>query len=117
MDFSFINWLQIFSSLSFLFYGLLSFFSDKMKDEFKRWHISQFRIIVGIAQLVGGIGLIIGFFIPVFMFLSSFGFSILMLLGFILRIMVKDGFLKSLPSLFYFLLNAYIFFNLLEMVI
>jgi uncharacterized membrane protein YphA (DoxX/SURF4 family) len=117
MDFSFINWLQIFSSLSFLFYGLLSFFSDKMKDEFKRWHISQFRIIVGIAQLVGGIGLIIGFFIPVFMFLSSFGLSILMLLGFILRIMVNDGFLKSLPSLFYFLLNAYIFFNLLEMVI
>jgi len=117
MDFSFINWLQIFSSLSFLFYGLLSFFSNKMKDEFKRWNISQFRIIVGIAQLVGGIGLIIGFFIPVFMFLSSFGLSILMLLGFILRIMVKDGFLKSLPSLFYFLLNAYIFFNLLEMVI
>jgi len=31
--------------------------------------------------------------------------------------MVKDGFLKSLPSLFYFLLNAYIFFNLLEMII
>ena len=117
MNISFINWLEIFSSLSFLFYGLLSFFSEKMKNEFKRWNISQFRIIVGIAQLLGGIGLIIGFFVPVFMFLSSFGLSILMLLGFILRIMVNDGFLKSLPSLFYFLLNAYIFLNILETLI
>ena len=117
MDISFINWLEIFSSLSFLFYGLLSFFSEKMKNEFKRWNISQFRIIVCIAQLLGGIGLIIGFFVPVFMFLSSFGLSILMLLGFILRIMVNDGFIKSLPSLFYFLLNAYIFLNILETLI
>ena len=117
MDFIFVNLLEIFSSISFLFYGLLSFFSEKMKNEFNRWHISQFRIIVGIAQLLGGIGLIIGFFVPVFMFLSSFGLSILMLLGFILRIMVNDGFIKSLPSLFYFLLNAYIFLNILETLI
>ena len=106
--------LQFFSAISFIFYGILSFSSNIMKSEFKRWGISQFRVIVGIAQLSGGIGLIIGFYLPVFILLSSFGLSILMLLGFILRIMVKDGVLKSLPSLFYFLLNTIIFFNFLK---
>ena len=117
MKFTYIEWIEIFSSLSFLFYGLLSFLSLEMKNEFKRWNISQFRVIVGIAQLTGGIGLIIGFFLPIFTLLSSFGLSILMLLGFILRIMVKDGVLKSLPSLFYFLINAFIFFNFMKTII
>jgi|TARA_B110000971_G_C19942302_1_gene469334 hypothetical protein len=117
MSSSYINWLELFSSFSFIFYGLMSFFSLEMKKEFKRWNISQFRVIVGIAQLIGGIGMIIGFYIPVFTLLASFGLSILMLLGFILRVMVKDGVLKSLPSLFYFLINSFIFFNFLKTII
>jgi|TARA_B110000444_G_scaffold259195_1_gene302180 uncharacterized membrane protein YphA (DoxX/SURF4 family) len=106
--------LEIFSAISFIFYGILSFTSNIMKSEFKRWGISQFRVIVGIAQLCGGIGLIIGFYIPVFTLLSSFGLTILMLLGFILRIMVKDGMLKSFPSFFYFLINVIILYNFLK---
>jgi uncharacterized membrane protein YphA (DoxX/SURF4 family) len=117
MSLSYINWIELFSAFSFILYGLLSFFSLEMKKEFIRWNISQFRIIVGIAQLIGGIGLIIGFYIPVFTLLSSFGLTILMLLGFILRIMVKDGLVKSLPSLFYIIINSIIFFNLLNTII
>lgn len=117
MSLSYINWIELFSSFSFILYGLLSFFSLEMKKEFERWGISQFRIVVGLAQLIGGIGLIIGFYLPVLTLLSSFGLSILMLLGFILRIMVKDGVLKSSPSLFYFLINSIIFFNFFKIII
>ncbi len=114
MNIMFIEILEIFSAISFIFYGVLSFFSKAMKSEFIRWKISQFRVIVGMAQLCGGFGLIIGFYVPIFTLLASFGLSILMLLGFILRIMVKDGMLKSFPSFFYFLINVIILFNFLK---
>jgi len=52
--------LQIFSALSFVFYGIMSFSSDIMKSEFNRWGISKFRTIVGCAQLTGGFGLLAG---------------------------------------------------------
>ena len=40
-----------FSAISFVIYGILSFRSNIMKSEFKRWGISKFRFIVGCAQL------------------------------------------------------------------
>ena len=63
------------------------FYSERMKNEFLRWGISKFRVIVGISQFTGGAGLLIVFIL----FISSLGLSILMLIGFILRIYVKDG--------------------------
>ena len=109
MSSQFIFILEIFSSVSFLIYGFLSFKSDRMINEFERWNISKFRLIVGISQLMGGFGLIFGFFIPIFTVISSLGLSLLMLLGFVLRIFVKDGLIRSLPSLLYLIINSYIF--------
>tara|TARA_B100001093_G_scaffold267489_1_gene255805 strand:+ start:1539 stop:1892 length:354 start_codon:yes stop_codon:yes gene_type:complete len=100
---------EVFSSISFLIYGYLSFKSERMINEFKRWNISQFRTIVGVSQLLGGSGLILGFYLPIMTIISSLGLTVLMLLGFFLRILVKDGLLRSLPSLFYFFINGYIF--------
>jgi len=109
MSSQFIFILEIFSSVSFLIYGFLSFKSDRMINEFERWNISKFRLIVGISQLMGGFGLIFGFFIPIFTVISSLGLSLLMILGFVLRIFVKDGIIRSLPSLLYLIINSYIF--------
>lgn len=100
---------EVFSSISFLIYGYLSFKSERMINEFKRWNIYQFRTIVGVSQLLGGSGLILGFYLPIMTIISSLGLTVLMLLGFFLRILVKDGLLRSLPSLFYFFINGYIF--------
>ncbi len=108
MYFSLIEIFEIFSSISFMVYGYLSFYSERMKNEFLRWGISKFRVIVGISQFTGGAGLLIGFSIPFFTFISSLGLSILMLIGFILRIYVKDGLLKSLPALSYLVINLFI---------
>tara|TARA_B100000989_G_scaffold292769_1_gene269186 strand:- start:927 stop:1268 length:342 start_codon:yes stop_codon:yes gene_type:complete len=112
MHFLFIETLEIFSAISFLIYGSLSFVSKRMKDEFKRWGISKFRLIVGVSQFLGGFGLILGFYFPFLTIISSLGLTILMLLGFVLRIYVRDGFLKSFPALLYLLINLFIFLNL-----
>ena len=80
-----------------------------MKSEFKRWGISKFRFIVGYAQLTGGFGLLIGYYFQIMTLISSFGLALLMLLGFILWLTVKDGLIKSIPAFFYLLVNLYIF--------
>jgi len=111
MNFLIIEILEFFSAISFLVYGYLSFKSKQMKDEFKRWGISKYRPIVGISQFLGGFGLIIGMCFQNLTLISSFGLTVLMFLGFSLRIYVKDGFLKSCPALLYFVINFLIFFN------
>ena len=100
---------EFFSAISFIIYGILSFRSNIMKSEFKRWGISKFRFIVGCAQLTGGFGLVIGYYFQIMTLISSFGLALLMLLGFILRLTVKDGVIKSIPAFFYLLVNLYIF--------
>ena len=114
MELSNFEYLQLFTSISFLFYGILSFTSHKMKNEFKRWGISRFRIIVGISQLAGSIGLILGFLYPLFTLLAAIGLSILMLLGFILRLKLREGVLKSSPAFIYFIINLLIVLNELK---
>jgi len=117
MHFLFIEFLETFSAISFLIYGCLSFISKRMKNEFKRWSISKFRPIVGVSQFLGGFGLILGFHFPFLTIISSLGLSILMLLGFVLRIWVRDGFLKSFPALLYLLINSFIFYKSYEMIL
>ena len=82
-----------------------------MKSEFNRWGISKFRVVVGCAQLTGGFGLLLGFYFPVMTLLSSLGLTVLMLLGFILRLIVKDGIVKSTPAFIYIIINLFILLN------
>lgn len=99
-----------FSALSFLFYGLSFYRSSHMKDEFKRYGLAKFTLMVSILQILGGIGLIVGLQIHPFSVLSTAGLSILMLFGFAVRLKIKDGFWRSLPALSYFILNSYLFY-------
>jgi len=106
--------LQIFSAFSFIFYGIMSFTSNIMKSEFNRWGISKFRVVVGCAQLTGGFGLFLGFYFPLMTLLSSFGLTVLMCLGFILRLIVKDEIIKSSPAFIYIIINLFILLNYLN---
>ena len=106
--------LEIFSAFSFVFYGIMSFTSNIMKSEFNRWGISKFRVVVGCAQLTGGFGLLLGFYFPLMTLLSSLGLTVLMLLGFILRLIVKDGIVKSSPAFIYIIINLFILLNYLN---
>ncbi len=99
----------VFSSLSFIAYGILCLYSKKLKKEFERFGLKKYRVLVGILELIGGIGLLIGLLIPVVLSISAGGLAILMLLGFIVRLKMKDGFWLSFPSVFFMILNFYVF--------
>ncbi|MBB13310.1 MAG: hypothetical protein CMC78_03980 [Flavobacteriaceae bacterium] len=107
------NFLILFSSVSFFFYGLSSFFNSFMIDEFIRYRIPQFRKLTGWFQLLGSLGIIIGFWIDNLQALSTICLSLMMLFGVAVRIKIKDNLIKILPAVFYCLLNAYLSFKLI----
>ncbi len=104
----------VFSGLSFLFFGISCLFSNFMVIEFKRYDLAKFRIIVGVLQLLGSVGLFIGLFSKNWAILASLGLAILMALGFMVRIKIKDAFILAFPSLFYALLNMILFIILIR---
>ncbi|MGB5238106.1 MAG: DoxX family protein [Flavobacteriaceae bacterium] len=110
----FLNILIIFSALSFLFFGYACLTSPFMVIEFKRYGLSRYRKINGYLQLAGGVALIGGFFFKPLALFGSAGLGILMLLGLLLRIRIKDSVLQSSPAFFYMLLNSFIFWMLYQ---
>jgi len=101
----------LFSSVSFFAYGILYFTSANIKNEFKRFGLEKFGILTALLEILGAIGLIVGlFFLPILL-ISSGGLALLMLLGLVARLRVKDSIWVSMPALFFMLLNAYILFK------
>lgn len=103
--------LVLFSSISFLIYGIVYFTSPKMKSEFIRFGLEKFGALTAILEILGGLGLLVGLISNFILLISSGGLALLMLLGVGARLRVNDGFLKLLPALFFFVLNSYIFFE------
>ena len=94
------------SSFSFFAYTAYYF---KMKTEFKRFGLEKFGLIIIALQFLGAIGLIVGLKFNPILTISSFGLTLLMLSGFLVRLNLKDSILISLPALFYMGLNTFIF--------
>jgi len=84
------------------------FVKSGMKEEFERYRLDEYRNVVGCFQLLGGAGLLIGLIWQPILIISSGGLALLMLIGFGVRIKMKDGFLPSLPSFIFMILNSYI---------
>ena len=98
------------SSLSFLGYGIAYFISPQMKSEFKRFGLEKAGAITAVLELMGGVGLLVGLRVQLILLISAGGLAILMLLGVVIRIKVKDSLWISIPALFFMILNSYIFF-------
>ena len=86
-----------------------------MKAEFKRFGLEKAGVFTAILEILGALGLLVGFkFYPILL-ISAGGLAILMLLGVAIRIKCRDKVWVSLPALFFMLLNATIFFMSLDM--
>lgn len=106
--------LIIFSSLSFIIFGLSCLFAPYMIEEFKRYGLKNFRQLNAYLQLAGAMGLLLGFYRPIVGILASAGLAILMVAGFMVRLKIKDGFIKSFPAFFYVVINLVIFVLLIR---
>jgi hypothetical protein len=102
--------LVIFSSLSFLGYGISYFTSPKMKSEFVRFGLRELGTLTAVLEILGAIGLLVGLKYNDILLVSSGGLTLLMFLGVAVRLKVKDSLLASSPALFFLILNFYIFY-------
>lgn len=96
------------SSLAFLVYGCLCLFSSSMLVDFQRFGLERLRMLTGFLEVVGGSGLLVGLKWPPALCISSAGLSLLMLIGFGVRLRMRDSLVQSLPSLALMLINAFI---------
>ena len=85
-----------------------------MKEEFDRYGLSRFQKLTGLLEVLGALGLLLGLKFKILLTISSSGLAILMLLGFGVRIKIKDSFIQSFPAFFYMLLNFFIFYKTLN---
>lgn len=98
----------IFSAISFFVYGLNSFFSKRMINEYKRWGFSKFRKLISFLQILGACGLLLGLFVNFVLIISSLGLSLMMFSAIIVRIYINDNISRILPAITYFMLSALI---------
>ena len=82
-----------------------------MKMEFKRFGLEKVGALTAVLELLGAIGLLIGFKFQIILLISAGGLALLMFLGVITRIKVKDSLWISLPAFLFMLLNAFIFYK------
>ena len=97
------------SSLSFLVYGIQCLTMRSMEVEFRRYGFGQFRRAIGLAEVLAGIGLLIGLRYPPALRVFSLGLSVLMLGALGVRVKIGDGWYRSLPALVLFVMNVGIF--------
>ncbi|MDB3977322.1 DoxX family protein [Flavobacteriaceae bacterium] len=101
--------LSVFSGICFLIYGTSCLSSPHMAKEFKRFGIPKFLKLTGMLQILGGLALLLGCWkFPQLAFTGSAGLAVLMLLGSIVRIKIKDSFLQSSPAFIFTILNSYL---------
>lgn len=82
--------LSALTGLFFLYYGAACLFSTAMKAEFERFGIPRLRFLVGVLEILGGVGLWVGFFAPILGVLAAVGISLLMFIVVVQRIQQGD---------------------------
>ena len=102
------NAILLFSALSFLAYGTGCFTSRHLQREFVRFGLSSLRNFIGLLQIGGALGLLAGFWFPLLGQAAAGGLALMMFLAILVRIKIRDGILRTIPAILYFLLNGYL---------
>jgi uncharacterized membrane protein YphA (DoxX/SURF4 family) len=101
--------ITFFSGVSFLIYGTSCLFAPHMRKEFARFGYPRQRVLTGILQLLGALGLIIGYFFqPLIALSAAMGLTLMMAFGFYVRLSICDHLYAASPALIYALLNLYL---------
>ena len=94
--------------ISFIFFGILCWNSLPVVSDFQRFGLERVRVLTGILEILGGVGLLVGLRWRPALVLSSGGLAIMMLVAFAVRLRVRDSVAQSLPSFLFMLANVYL---------
>ena len=96
------------SAALFLYYGLSVLFSDAMVSEFDQFGLPNLRKVTGLLELLGAVGLIVGYLMPPLVIAASGGLALLMACGLAVRYRSGSSLQDSLAALVMLLINLYI---------
>jgi hypothetical protein len=93
------------SAAAFFFYGTACLFSAKLVAEFQRYRLARFRVLVGLLEVGGALGLVAGWWFPPLRLAAAAGLFMLMLCGLWARWRIRDPWPAMLPALVLALVN------------
>ena len=73
-----------------------------------RFGFSAQRGLIGLLQICGALGLIGGLWFPLLGKAGAGGLALMMFVGILVRIKIRDSLLKTTPAVLYFLVNTYL---------
>jgi uncharacterized membrane protein YphA (DoxX/SURF4 family) len=100
--------LSVLTSTLFIFYGASCLWSATMKAEFERFGLSRYRVLSGVLEILGALGLVIGFFFPPLRVAAAAGLGILMVLAVVSRVQQRDSFREFFPALLFAIITLWI---------
>ena len=100
---------QTVSAILFAGYGLHAVFSASMVAEFKRYGLARFRVLTGLLQVAGSLGIFGGQFYHPLLVISAGGLTVMMALGVMTRVRIKDPLSAAFPAFALAAMNLFIF--------
>jgi hypothetical protein len=96
------------SVVVFLTFGIWCLVAGGMREDFDRFGLSRLRILTGVLEVSGALGLVAGYFIGELAVASGVGLALLMLLGLLTRVRQRDTLQQMLPAAALVVVNVYI---------
>ena len=98
--------LALISGLTFLYYGSQILFRTEMGEEFARYGMPQVRGFVGVMEILGGTAVLLGLAFAPLGALGAAGLTLLMILGLIVRLSLRDAPRRMVPAAALAVLNG-----------
>jgi hypothetical protein len=99
---------RIVSLASFGYFGPACLLSARMVAEFDRYRLARFRVLVGGLQIAGALGLASSYLVASLVVVSAGGLCLLMFLGVLTRVRIRDPFVAMLPALVLMVVNGFL---------
>ena len=98
--------LAVASGTAFVFYGHETLFKERLRGEFERYGMPGVRTFVGSMHLLGGAGVLIGLLFAPVGVAAATGLTVMMALGLILRLKIRDAPRLMIPVVFLGFINS-----------
>ena len=100
--------ITLFAGVSFIIYGINSFFISKNGFGVQRWGLEKEKKIIAVSQFICGVLLCLGLISKTILFISSSFLVIMMLTAVYVRVKIKDNISEILPAMSYLLIGLLI---------
>ena len=100
--------LSILTGVGFIHYGISCLVSPTMRQEFERFGAAQYRVLTGILEILGGLGVLLGLFVPLIGALAAAGIALLMIMVVVQRIMQRDSLLQMAQALIFTMIASWL---------